>query len=66
MATKEGMITPCILIGCCGAFGAACNRQKIREKYSYDGSYISDLAVSCCCGCCAVVQETREVRSREG
>lgn len=35
-------------------------RSKVREMKGIDGSTIGDMAVVCCCSCCAMVQVKRE------
>lgn len=44
----------------------AMQRQEVREKYRLQGSCLSDLAISCCCGCCSLVQQDKEVEHRQG
>ena len=39
--------------------------QDIREKYNLEGSCIVDIAKSCCCGCCALIQAEKESEIRE-
>ena len=40
-------------------------RQNIREKYGLKGSCLADLALSCCCWCCTLVQSDKEAKHRE-
>lgn len=39
--------------------------QDIREKYNLEGSCVMDIAKSCCCGCCALIQAEKESELRE-
>lgn len=43
----------------------AMQRQEIREKYRLQGNCLGDLAISCCCWCCTLVQQDKEVEQRE-
>eukprot|EP01089_Gocevia_fonbrunei_P020566 TRINITY_DN76_c0_g1_i2.p1 TRINITY_DN76_c0_g1~~TRINITY_DN76_c0_g1_i2.p1 ORF type:complete len:104 (-),score=9.38 TRINITY_DN76_c0_g1_i2:205-516(-) len=52
------MFLPCII--------GTVERGKVRQKYSIEGSVISDLFCSWCCGCCAMAQEAREIKARGG
>ena len=36
-------------------------RGKIREQKGIDGTFVSDLLLSCCCPLCTLVQEAQEV-----
>jgi Cys-rich protein (TIGR01571 family) len=50
-----------ILVALC--FGIYC-RQEIRRKFQKERSwksYLSDCFLWCCCPCCAIIQEAREV-----
>lgn len=40
------------------------HRGKIREKYNIDGSLIGDILAIWCCGCCAVSQQSRELKHK--
>jgi hypothetical protein len=40
-------------------------RADVRRKYDLQGSCISDAAISCCCGCCSLVQQDKEAEYRE-
>lgn len=41
------------------------DRGDTREKYGIDGNACTDCLVSCCCTCCGLVQQDREVKERE-
>lgn len=40
-------------------------RAEIRKKYGLQGDIVTDLLTSCCCGCCSLVQQDKEVEYRE-
>lgn len=67
----EGVKESCCLYGsltCIPGFSVIGNmiiRGKIREKFLIDGGFAEDLMVSCCCGCCAAVQEGQELKLRD-
>jgi len=39
------------------------NRGKIREAKGIEGGLVGDLMTVCCCGCCAVIQQSNEMNS---
>lgn len=43
----------------------AMQRANIREKYNLQGSCLVDIATACCCGCCDLIQQDKEVEHRE-
>ena len=45
-------------------FYQASLRGDIRNRYSIPGSFYGDFCISCCCGCCALVQEHKELKFR--
>ncbi|KAF2078217.1 hypothetical protein CYY_000507 [Polysphondylium violaceum] len=49
---------------CCLPLVACLNRFEIREKYKIRGNAISDCVCCCLCGCCATVQQARELELR--
>jgi len=49
---------------CCLPLVACLNRFEIREKYKIRGNAISDCVCCCVCGCCATVQQARELDMR--
>ncbi|MCJ1337428.1 hypothetical protein MMC09_002710 [Bachmanniomyces sp. S44760] len=53
---------------CCGIQGVLqyFNRADMRVAYNINGSTMGDLAASVCCGCCAMVQEEKELLLRNG
>ena len=40
-------------------------RADIRHKYNLQGDFVTDLLTSCCCGCCSLIQQEKEVEIRE-
>ncbi|TLD09844.1 hypothetical protein PspLS_12032 [Pyricularia sp. CBS 133598] len=62
--------TTCLLLcglGCIGLSWIPMSMQRadIRKKYGLQGSCLGDIALACCCGCCAILQEERESAHRE-
>jgi len=41
------------------------SRSKMRRQYGIKGNGCNDCLVSCFCGCCALVQEDKEVKAQE-
>ncbi|RMZ85366.1 hypothetical protein DV737_g805, partial [Chaetothyriales sp. CBS 132003] len=41
------------------------SRIDIRNKYNLQGSFVTDLLTSCCCGCCSIIQQDKEAAVRE-
>lgn len=41
-------------------------RAEIRKRFGLQGDFVTDLLTSCCCGCCSLVQQEKEVEQREG
>lgn len=41
-------------------------RSDVRRKYDLKGDCITDIALSCCCGCCSMIQQDNEAAYREG
>ncbi|KAI8805011.1 PLAC8 family-domain-containing protein [Cladochytrium replicatum] len=39
-------------------------RVNLREKHGIDGTVTADFCIHCCCHCCALVQEGRELETR--
>jgi hypothetical protein len=35
-------------------------RKEIRERFALEGNFVSDLARTCCCICCTLVQADKE------
>ena len=65
----EAMGENCLLYGLftwCGIgfITDAMIRQKIREKYGIEGEFFNDVLCHCCCPCCSLVQEAREIQER--
>lgn len=46
---------------CCIAQSIA--RANIREKNGIEGGCATDVCISACCGCCALIQEYNELHS---
>ncbi|KYK62079.1 hypothetical protein DCS_03224 [Drechmeria coniospora] len=66
----EPINTSCLLFWgstCCWLYWIplAMQRQNVREKYNLQGSCLVDLAVSCCLGCCTVIQSDKEAEYHE-
>ena len=40
-------------------------RQQVRETLRIRGNLCTDLLKICCCSCCALVQEEREVKDHQ-
>ena len=40
-------------------------RGSIRRKYGIESSGVNDCLLSCCCGCCTLIQEDKEIKSHE-
>eukprot|EP00092_Neocalanus_flemingeri_P014547 GFUD01015696.1.p1 GENE.GFUD01015696.1~~GFUD01015696.1.p1 ORF type:complete len:101 (-),score=23.03 GFUD01015696.1:48-350(-) len=53
-----GCIVPCIPI--------MLLRTKARETYDIEGSTADDAVMSFCCGCCAQIQTTNEIKQNKG
>ncbi|KAK4086563.1 hypothetical protein Purlil1_9179 [Purpureocillium lilacinum] len=71
MTGYEPINTTCLLFCGSGCFGLhwipmSMQRQNIREKYNLEGSCLVDIALSCCCWCCTLVQADKEAEHREG
>jgi len=43
----------------------ALQRSEVRRKYNLKGSFITDIAVSCCCVLCDLTQQEKETQVRE-
>ena len=43
----------------------AMQRSDVREKYHLQGSCLDDILLSCCCGCCTLIQNEKESAHRE-
>ncbi|OLN92816.1 Cell number regulator 11 [Colletotrichum chlorophyti] len=70
MQTYEAINTDCLLM-CgiswftgCGWIYAMMKRGEIRERFGIKGSGTSDCCVSYWCGCCALIQQDKEVQAR--
>ncbi|PRP77394.1 hypothetical protein PROFUN_14400 [Planoprotostelium fungivorum] len=50
----------CYCTPCCGT----AVRGKIRDKYGIDGSVVGDFCCHFCFGCCATIQQTRQLDKR--
>ena len=50
----------------CGALVMnSLQRADLRTKHNLQGSCLSDLATTCCCGCCSLAQQDKEAEYRE-
>jgi len=66
----EPINTSCLLLA-----GSACvglsiiplvmQRAEVRKKYRLEGSCITDIGLTCCCGLCSVIQQDKEAEYRE-
>ncbi|QBZ65312.1 hypothetical protein PoMZ_07019 [Pyricularia oryzae] len=68
----QGCLIPCVCLLLCGLgciglswIPMSMQRADIRRKYGLRGSCLGDIALACCCGCCAILQEERESAHRE-
>ncbi len=41
------------------------SRGSIRRNHGINSNGCNDCLISCCCGCCALVQEDKEIRAAE-
>ncbi|KAI5467345.1 PLAC8 family-domain-containing protein [Mariannaea sp. PMI_226] len=48
----------------CGFIYAMMKRGEIRERFGIKGSGMSDCCTSYWCGCCALIQQEKEVQAR--
>ncbi|ELR16612.1 DUF614 family protein [Acanthamoeba castellanii str. Neff] len=55
----DGLLAYCFF-PCCACIA----RGKIREKYNISGSFLGDVLAVWCCGCCAVSQQSRELKHK--
>ncbi len=65
----SGFIGPCLLMYCCPCFACIFGgsyRGDLRKKYNLPDDPCSDCCVYCCLPSCAVCQEFRELKHREG
>lgn len=67
----EAMGENCLLYGigsitCVGPVTNGMIRQKVREKYGIDGSFLMDIACHLCCPLCAIIQDAQEIRAHGG
>lgn len=57
----------CFLYGCFlfipifNLYISAKMRERIREKYGVEDTFIKDILMKCFCGFCTLVQESREL-----
>jgi len=66
----EPVNTSCLLL-----VGSACvglsiiplvmQRAEVRHKYNLEGSCLTDIALTCCCGLCSIIQQDKEAEYRE-
>ena len=67
---KDGCLQQGLLFLVLGWFGVPCIihmglRKQIRQKFNIPGDDCDDFLLTCCCGCCALAQETREIEYRK-
>ena len=63
-ATQKGSCVPYLCVCCLLCIGGAINRGNIRQRYSYDGSFINDCCIWLFCFACAGCQEYRETKRK--
>ncbi|KEZ42517.1 hypothetical protein SAPIO_CDS5735 [Scedosporium apiospermum] len=66
----EPINTTCLLLvgsSCVGLslIPLAMQRADVRAKYHLEGNCISDILISCCCGCCSLIQQDKEAAHQE-
>jgi len=66
----EPINTTCLLFCASGCFALhwlpmSMQRADVRTKYNLQGDCITDIALSCCCGLCSLVQQDKEAEARE-
>jgi len=66
----EPINTSCLLLCASGCVGLhwiplSMQRAEIRQKYHLQGSCLTDIATSCCCALCSLVQQEKEAEHRE-
>jgi len=54
----------CFLFFCIPWVVQTMKRIEIRERYGINGSGVTDCLGACCCGCCSLVQMSKEVKIR--
>jgi len=54
----------CFLFFCIPWVVQTMKRVEIRERYGIDGSGVTDCLGAFCCGCCSLVQMSKEVKIR--
>ncbi|KAH7155485.1 PLAC8 family-domain-containing protein [Dactylonectria estremocensis] len=70
MQTADNFNSDCMIfcgIQCvtgCGWIYAMMKRGEIRERYGIAGSGMNDCCASYWCGCCALIQQDKEVKAR--
>jgi Cys-rich protein (TIGR01571 family) len=65
-AQGKGLVVPFLLSACIGPIGAAINRDQVRQAYSIEGNFCGGCCIHLWCGPCAVCQEYRQARRKEG
>jgi Cys-rich protein (TIGR01571 family) len=55
-------------LACCCLYGGAgsMGRTHLQQLYNIRPSFNYDWMSHCCCPCCAIAQEAREIRYRAG
>lgn len=66
---KDGCLIQAILFACLATCHLQCLihmglRGHIRHKFSIFGGGLEDFCLTCCCPCCALAQEAREITHR--
>ena len=60
MYTALHICCPCIMPCWSGQF-----RAQLRGRYNISGGSMGDCCTHCCCHCCALIQEAKEIDTRE-
>ena len=67
---KDGCLQQGLIFAAFMWFGVSCIvhmgfRREMRHKFNFPGSDLEDLLITCCCGCCALAQDAREIEYRK-
>ena len=67
---KDGCLQQGLIYAVLMWFGVPCIihmgfRKEMRQKFNVPGSDLEDFLITCCCGCCALAQDAREIEYRK-